>query len=116
MRRSQRQTVRGAVVEAAAGRDLVVAVADAAETIIRDTHASRANRAGSFLVFGRQLDAWVCDLATQAIKPRRNCECHEEDRLLLNARRNKRDNKNSATRRSAGSSASRTSQRVRLST
>ena len=42
-------------------------------------------------------------------KLRRDCECHEDDQLLLNARKNRRGNKNSATRQSAGCSENRKS-------
>jgi hypothetical protein len=48
------------VAEAAVGRSLVAvgaAAADEVATIIRGTHASRANRAGSFLVSWKQPDA-----------------------------------------------------------
>ena len=50
MRRSLRQTVRGVVVEVVE-KGLVVEAVGVVETIIRGMHASRANRAGSFLVF-----------------------------------------------------------------
>src|SRR5437667_9247464 len=111
MKRSPRRTVREAVVVVESDLAVVVEAAAAVATTIRGTHASRANRAGSFLVFWKQPDAWMCGPAPQAKKLRRNCECHEDDRLLLNARKNRRDNKNSATRPSAGCSASRTSRR-----
>ncbi len=92
---------------AVAASDLVAveAGADAGAMTIRDTHASRANHAGRFVGFCSQPESQWCGPALQAITSRRNCECHEDDQLLLNARRNRRANKNSATRPSAGFSA-----------
>src|ERR1022692_2722855 len=110
MRRSPRPTGPRAVGDSALAA-VAAAAADAGAMTIRATHASRGNRAGSFLVSWKQPDAESCGPAPLAKKLRRNCECHEEDQLLLNARKNRRGNKNSARRPSAGSSANRTSRK-----
>jgi hypothetical protein len=60
MKRSQKRTVHEVVGAVVVESDLAVAVEEAADevaTTIRGMHASRANHAGSFLVFWKQPDA-----------------------------------------------------------
>src|SRR6202045_3320540 len=120
MRRNRRPTGPRAVVVAAVESALVAAaavgVADVGVMIIRGTHASRVNRAGSFLVSWKQPDAEAGGPAPLAKKLGRNCECHEDDPLLINARKSRRGNKNSARKPSAGYSVNRTSRKALWST
>src|SRR3984957_16082389 len=119
MRRSQRPIGPGAAVVAVESVLAVAAaeaVADVGAMTIRGTHATRANRAGSFLVSWKQPDARRCEPAPLAKRLRRNCECHEDDPLLINARKSRRGNKNSARRQSAGCSVNRTSRKALWST
>src|ERR1700686_2177638 len=53
---------------------------------------------------------------TASKKLRRNCECHEDDPLLINARKSRRGNKNRGKKQSAGCNVSRTSRKVLSST
>src|ERR1039457_3741025 len=115
MRRSPRQTGQRAVGDSALAA-VAAAEADAGAITIRSTQPSRVNRAGSFLVSWKQPDAESCGPAPLAKKLRRNCECHEEDQLILNAKKNSRGNKNSARRPSAGYSENRKSRKASSST